>query len=168
MSIFTVLTAVLLYFFTFASRSTRKHENLSKKYREMIAVMDKIETLVAGSKILYVDARQVSFARFDQDRPILAGGMPNFQPIALTLFSYPADANSGSRLGLVEKGKSNTIVNLKGDTVNFRGTIKPDTRGIAHYQSPLVVTYSGKYVPEEGIGTVRDFHFTRAISFDEF
>ncbi|CAN0309917.1 unnamed protein product, partial [Phaeothamnion confervicola] len=50
--LFSLLTTVILGFYMFANRASQNHEQLSENYRKMLTVLDRLETLMQGSKIL--------------------------------------------------------------------------------------------------------------------
>jgi type II secretory pathway pseudopilin PulG len=168
MGMFSMLTGVLLYFFAFASRATRSHENLSQKQREMLRVLDRIEVLLADSTVLYFSGNnQVVFTKLNVASPILPGGWPNFQSKARTIVARSSEPNGTklNQLYLVENGKESQIAALGDDSVSFFLQQNP-VGGLStqvYYIGPFFVTYNGTYKPKEGIGVTKNFTYSRAI-----
>lgn len=178
MSLFSMLTGVLLYFFAFASRATRSHENLSAKHREMLRVLDRIEVLISDSKVLYFsalpDCHQVVFAKLNVASPILPGGWPNFPSRARTFVARPSSPNGTklNQLFLAENGKESLVADLGEDSIEFAldqkaiGTaLRPSNQ--VYYLGPFWVVYKGTFRPKEGLGVVRTFKYERAIKVSD-
>jgi type II secretory pathway pseudopilin PulG len=170
MSMFSLLTGVLLYFFAFASRATRSHENLSQKHREMLRVLDRIEVLVADSTVLYFSGNsQVVFTKLNLASPLLPGGWPNFQSKARTLVarSSKAGATKLNQVYLVENDKESLTADLGDDTISFALQDTQLPSGQHYYTGPFYVSYVGLYKPKEGVGVSRTFSYTRAIRISD-
>ena len=157
--LFSLLTTVILGFYMFANRASQNHEQLSENYRKMLTVLDRIETLLQGSKVLACDGHQVLFTQLDPKQPVLKGGWPNYSPQAIDIVMKTDAKTSARSLNMIFNGKEELLTNLPTETLAFSWDQTGNT---------LRISLQGKFEPKEGIGIPRTYSFTRSVLLDQF
>lgn len=157
--LFSLLTTVILGFYMFANRASQNHEQLSENYRKMLTILDRLETLLQGSKVLACDTHQILFVQLDPKQPLLKGGWPNYNPQAINIV-MKTDAKTNARsLNMVYQSKEEVLTTLPTETVAFSW----DPSG-----STVQISLQGKFEPKEGIGVPRTYSFARSVLIDQF
>lgn len=156
--IFSLLTTVILTFFAFASRASRHHEDLSENYRAMLIVLDKVETMLQGSRILFCDQRQLVYLPINPRQPVMAGGWPNAASESITLF-IKTEKQGKRYLCWRSKEKETVLSDLKDETLMFAWDKTSDI---------VSITLTGQHLPTQGIGQKRTYSYVRKIGMESF
>ncbi len=84
LAVFSTLMVLILGFYIEGSRVTARQEHSSASYRRVLQVLDRVETLLAFSRVYHVQADQVVFSLLPTTSP-LALGVPDWGGQARTL-----------------------------------------------------------------------------------
>jgi prepilin-type N-terminal cleavage/methylation domain-containing protein len=164
MTIFSVLMSLILGFYIYAYRVSGSRDRLSAAYRKMITIMDKVETLLANSKVIYENTSEVVFCPMNATQPLLKGGWPNWSP-PTTLLVTPASktANSGYQLLARTSDSKTSVVGLvgPGEAIAFGSA---STTGVFSSQPDSVsLSVTVQVLPERGVGIPRHYTLSRTI-----
>jgi type II secretory pathway pseudopilin PulG len=149
MAVFSTLMILILGFYIEGSRVTARQEQSSGSYRRVLQVLDRVETLLAFSRVYYVQADQVVFSLLPDASP-LALGFPDWGTQARTL----AVKREPPALLLCEDGTSRVFLELSAEDEVCFGWPCPGV---------LEVTASSRPTLQPGQGVPRTVQATRKI-----
>lgn len=113
--LFSLMMTVILGFYIQGNRITRRQDQYSATFRRTIMVVDKVETLVAPSRVYYVDSKQIVYATTGSNFSFTDKG-PNWDAETKTICVL----TEPHCLALLENGKPRSLVTLQeNDEVSF-------------------------------------------------
>ncbi len=147
--LFSTLMVLILGFYIEGSRVSSRQDRYSASYRRILQVLDRLDTLLATSRVYDVQSDQIVFSPLPAEAPLLSG-RPDWGPVASTLVVQ----TSPPALILREAGASRVYLELQPwDSVRFS----------APGPGVLSVTASSRPPLQAGQGQARTLQATRHI-----
>lgn len=78
--VFSLMMVLILSFYIEGTKVTSRQDKTSAAYRRVLQVLDRVQTLLAYSRVYEVQGDHVVFSRLSESAPLDAFGRPNWDP----------------------------------------------------------------------------------------
>lgn len=117
--VFSLMMVLILSFYIEGSRVTARQDKTSASYRQVLQVLDRVQTLLAYARVYEVQGDSIVFSQLSQREPLDSFGRPNWQAPS-TLVAVLDERTERLQLVVREGTTTRLLQQLdRGDRVSF-------------------------------------------------